>query len=108
MNRRTMLYGGVAAVASLAGAGVAWWKFQPHEVAAQAENSEEAGAAEVVNAFWSLSFDTPDGKSLAMSSFRGKPLLVNHPHLGHSIPSVWYEVELKAPELHTTGVSLPG
>ena len=77
MNRRTMLYGGVAAVAGLAGAGVAWWKFQPHEVTAQAENPEGAGAAEVVNAFWNLSFDTPDGKSLAMSSFRGKPLLVN-------------------------------
>jgi penicillin G amidase len=38
----------------------------------------------------------------------GKPLLVNDPHLGHSIPSVWYEVELEAPELHATGVSLPG
>jgi penicillin amidase len=38
----------------------------------------------------------------------GKPLLANDPHLGHSIPSVWYEVELESPELHATGVSLPG
>lgn len=74
MNRRTMLYGGVAAAAGLAGAGVAWWKFKPHEVSVRAD---EAGTTEVANAFWGLSFDTPDGKSLAMSSFRGKPLLVN-------------------------------
>lgn len=38
----------------------------------------------------------------------GKPLLANDPHLGHSIPSVWYMVHLKAPELDVTGVSLPG
>lgn len=80
MNRRTMLYGGAAAVAGLAGAGVAWWKFQPHEVAPAvgagvADKTGEAG--EAADAFWRLSFDTPDGKSLAMSSFRGKPLLVN-------------------------------
>ena len=38
----------------------------------------------------------------------GKPLLSNDPHLGHSSPSVWYQVELEAPGLHVAGVSLPG
>ena len=38
----------------------------------------------------------------------GKPLLANDPHLGHSIPSVWYMIHLKAPGLNVTGVSLPG
>src|SRR5438552_13463923 len=38
----------------------------------------------------------------------GKPLLSNDPHLGHSLPSVWYKVELEAPGLHVAGVSLPG
>ena len=38
----------------------------------------------------------------------GKPLLANDPHLGHSIPSIWYMIHLKAPELNVTGVSLPG
>lgn len=65
-----MLYGGVAAAAGLAGAGVAWWKFQPHEVAATAP----AGSPDP---FWSLSFDTPQGQPLAMREFAGKPLLVN-------------------------------
>ena len=77
-----MLYGGVAAAASLAGAGVAWWKFQPHatavKTAAGAPGTTDAGTdMSSADAFWSLSFDTPDGKPLAMSSFRGKPLLVN-------------------------------
>lgn len=69
-SRRNMLYGGVAAAAGLAGAGVAWWKFQPHD----APGVTPAQAAE---AFWGLSFDTPDGQSFAMNSFRGKVLLVN-------------------------------
>jgi penicillin amidase len=38
----------------------------------------------------------------------GKPLLANDPHLGHSVPSIWYMVHLKAPGLNVTGVSLPG
>jgi len=38
----------------------------------------------------------------------GKPLLANDPHLGHSIPSVWYMIHLKAPGLDATGVSFPG
>jgi penicillin G amidase len=38
----------------------------------------------------------------------GKPLLSNDPHLGHSIPSIWYQVELEAPGLHAAGVTFPG
>jgi thiol-disulfide isomerase/thioredoxin len=66
MKRRTMLYGGVAAAAGVAGAGAAWWKNQ-------ANPTQRLEA----DPFWDLSFDTPDGKVLAMSGFRGKPLLVN-------------------------------
>jgi penicillin amidase len=38
----------------------------------------------------------------------GKPLLANDPHLGHSVPSVWYMIHLKAPGLNVSGVSFPG
>jgi len=38
----------------------------------------------------------------------GKPLLASDPHLGHSVPSVWYMIHLKGPELNASGVSLPG
>jgi penicillin amidase len=38
----------------------------------------------------------------------GKPMLANDPHLDWSLPSTWYMVHLKAPDLNVTGVSLPG
>ncbi|MES2974041.1 MAG: TlpA disulfide reductase family protein [Pseudomonadota bacterium] len=65
-SRRRLLQVGVAAGAALAGAGFAWWKFQPH--------AADSGAA---SALWALSFDTPSGSTLAMQSLRGRPLLVN-------------------------------
>lgn len=70
MNRRNMALGGVAALAGLAGVGVAWHQFQPHEAG-------PASAKTADDPFWALSFDTPDGQTLAMSSLRGKPVLVN-------------------------------
>lgn len=38
----------------------------------------------------------------------GKALLANDPHLAHSIPSIWYQAHLRAPNLNVIGVSLPG
>jgi penicillin amidase len=38
----------------------------------------------------------------------GKPLLASDPHLSYSLPSIWYQVHLKAPGLNVAGVSLPG
>ena len=54
----------VAALAGLAGAGLAWWRFEPREQA------DLAG-------FWAQSFPTPEGATLALASLRGKPLLIN-------------------------------
>lgn len=65
-----MLYAGAAAFAGLAGAGAAWFKFQP-------TSASPAETATITDAFWGLSFDTPDGKPFALNSFRGKLLLVN-------------------------------
>ncbi|MFI5444619.1 TlpA family protein disulfide reductase [Polaromonas sp. UC242_47] len=66
MKRRQLMYVGAAAVAGLAGAGVAWRKFEPHGDPALAQD-----------VFWQQSFDTPTGEALPMASFAGKPLLVN-------------------------------
>ena len=38
----------------------------------------------------------------------GKPILANDPHLEFTLPSAWYLVHLKAPDLDVTGGSLPG
>ena len=70
MDRRNLLYVGAAAAAGLAGAGAAWFKREP-----QTLTPGQITAAQ--DALWALSFDTPDGQPQAMSSFRGKPLLLN-------------------------------
>jgi penicillin G amidase len=38
----------------------------------------------------------------------GKPLLSNDMHLDLSIPNIWYEADLKGPNFHAAGVTLPG
>jgi thiol-disulfide isomerase/thioredoxin len=68
-NRRTAMYAGVAALAALAGAGVAWKR--------QAGQDAGAIAPDVMQAFWAAEFDTPTGESLPMASFQGRPLVIN-------------------------------
>ena len=38
----------------------------------------------------------------------GEALLANDPHLAASMPGIWYELELIAPEFQVVGASLPG
>jgi penicillin G amidase len=38
----------------------------------------------------------------------GKPILCNDPHLELSLPSIWYELQIKTPTQNVYGVSLPG
>lgn len=38
----------------------------------------------------------------------GAPLLANDPHLDLTLPSLWYEIQLKSGDLNAYGVSLPG
>ena len=65
-NRRTAMYAGVAALAAIAGAGVAWKRQELVAI-----------APEMLNAFWAAEFDTPSGVSLPMKSFQGQPLVIN-------------------------------
>ena len=53
----------------------------------------------------------PGSNAWAISGARsatGKPILANDPHLEWSVPSEWYLVHLKAPDLDVTGATLPG
>jgi penicillin amidase len=38
----------------------------------------------------------------------GAPILSNDPHLELSLPSIWYEIQLRTPTSNVYGVSLPG
>lgn len=64
--RRRWLFAGVAAAAAAAGFGLAW-----------RHGHVGPGPASPDQALWDLAFSTPDGGTLAMRSFRGKPLLLN-------------------------------
>jgi thiol-disulfide isomerase/thioredoxin len=65
-NRRAWMVGGLSVAAGIAGALVAWQKFEPHAVMDEA----------VLN-FWMQSFERPEGGTLLMQEFQGKPLLIN-------------------------------
>jgi thiol-disulfide isomerase/thioredoxin len=64
-RRRSLLIAGAGAVAAVAGAGLAIWRWGPHDT------------GQVDPALWGMNFETPSGSPLAMQSFRGKPLLLN-------------------------------
>lgn len=67
MRRRALVYGAAGVAAATAGAGVAWWRWRL--------DAPPADAA--LGAFWSSSLDSPEGRPVPLSGFRGKPLLVN-------------------------------
>lgn len=70
MKRRNLVYAGAAVAAGAAGIGAAWLKFEPAKLTDPQTTAAQA-------AFWAMNFDTPDGKPQPMSSFKGKPLLLN-------------------------------
>lgn len=67
VNRRLLL-GATAATAALLGLGAAWWRTQSPVLPA---------AAPAVEGFWEMQWDTPQGGTVSMRAFQGRPLLVN-------------------------------
>lgn len=67
-GRRRVLMASTAAGAALLGLGTAWWRSQ---------TPGSGPAAEPVEGFWTMQWDTPQGDKLPMQSFRGRPLLLN-------------------------------
>ena len=65
-TRRTAMYAGVAALAGLAGAGIAWKR-----------HASRTLAADAMQALWSSEFTQPSGEPLVMSSLQGRPLVLN-------------------------------
>jgi thiol-disulfide isomerase/thioredoxin len=60
------MYAGVAALAAIAGVGVAW----KHQALG-------ALSADALATLWATEFDTPTGESLPMKSLQGHPLVIN-------------------------------
>ncbi len=74
VNRRKLMFG-AALSAGGAGAGLAWWRSQNQ--VAQQPSVPNPGDAQALTDFWSLKLSTPEGKEVALLSFRGQPLLIN-------------------------------
>ena len=66
ISRRSALYGGVAAVAALCGAGVAWQRHRDNDLSLQ-----------VLERLWACEFDTPSGELLQLSRFQGQAVVIN-------------------------------
>jgi len=60
------MYAGVAALAAIAGAGVAWKR-----------RSVGAMNAEALATLWAAEFDMPAGEALSMKALQGRPLVIN-------------------------------
>jgi thiol-disulfide isomerase/thioredoxin len=65
-KRRRLLFAGVAGAATLAGTGLALWRYR----LAEPENS-------ALSALWALEAELPSGGVYKLDKLRGKPLVVN-------------------------------
>lgn len=72
-TRRRWLLGGVAALAAVGGATVAWRRQTPDVPVADGGPVSGPRAGDL----WSLQLSTPQGSPLALAALRGRPLLVN-------------------------------
>ena len=79
--QRRGLLAAAAGVATLAGAGLAWWNSPPNSnlngTRISTQTNTPGDGANGLGDFWQLKFDTPAGTSLAMASLKGKTLLLN-------------------------------
>ena len=66
LSRRHAVLAGVAVAAGLTGVGVA---LKRHALSAM--------SPEVMQALWASEFDTPDGSTMRLETFQGKPLVIN-------------------------------
>jgi thiol-disulfide isomerase/thioredoxin len=66
VKKRAALYAGVAALAGLTGAGVAW---QRHSVSSM--------SSQAMDLLWSSEFESPAGDMIRLRDLQGRPLVLN-------------------------------
>ncbi|MCG6862609.1 MAG: penicillin acylase family protein [Chromatiaceae bacterium] len=72
---------------------------------------ERLGELLAMPAVWGLPVPGAASNAWAVNGKRtedGVALLANDPHLAPSLPGLWYELEMLAPDYHVAGASLPG
>ena len=82
------------------------------EILALAQQGQEPADVEGKDATPSeLDLASPGSNNWAIAPERtemGRAIVANDPHLGLHLPSVWYQVHLRAPGYEAAGMSLPG
>lgn len=66
LHRRAIVGATVGFAAAAAGGALAWWRYREGELDSHA-----------ADALWSLRFERPEGGTLSMADYRGRPLVVN-------------------------------
>ena len=70
---RRWVVGAMGAVAALGGASLAWW----NQRSGASPEAAVPNPVQIPDQVWQLKFESPSGQAVALSSFRGKPLLLN-------------------------------
>ena len=90
--------------------GTRWW-FKPETTPARPDSAFFPHLADMA----AIDYEQPSpflgSNNWAVSGKKtasGYPILCNDPHLGLTLPAIWYEVQLVSPELNTYGVTIPG
>jgi penicillin amidase len=87
------------------------WRDELQKLALASTPGADRAKVDQLFPVWSGHEIQPGSNAWAVSgawTASGKPILANDPHLDFSLPSVWYQIHLRAPGLNVTGVSLPG
>lgn len=83
------------------------WNFKPLPIPQPSKHflAQQSGinATEKVEGIGSNNWAIAGSKTAS-----GYPMLANDPHLNLTYPSIWYQVQLTAPDVNTYGVSIPG
>lgn len=87
------------------------WNFKRERIPQQPKDYEELTASVSEPTSWPQRVEGIGSNNWAISgkkSATGLPMLAGDPHLGLTLPSIWYQIQLSSPESNSYGVSLPG
>lgn len=85
------------------------WAFTPEPVRKNNELQEAVGLID--HKVYQKERELVGSNNWAVSGSKtksGHPILANDPHLRLSLPSIWYELQMQAPQMNAYGVCVPG
>ncbi len=84
------------------------WNFQPSAATKPSAQFRSSLSGATINTERASTDGSNNWAVAGSKTANGFPLLCNDPHLALTLPSIWYEMQLVAPEMNVYGVTLPG